>query len=57
MRSARPAAENSLPPGLHGGLAVEDEAGGTVKVGVRIPRLLPVLPVARVYGSSSMGGR
>ena len=26
-------------------LAVEDEAGGTVKVGVRIPRLLPVLPV------------
>ena len=56
-KAARPAAENSLPPGLHGGLAVEDEAGGTVKVGVRIPRLLPVLPVARVYGSSSMGGR
>lgn len=56
-KSARSAAESSLPPGLHGGLAVEDRSGGEVRVGVRIPRLLPVLPKARVYGSSSLGGR
>jgi len=56
-KPARGAAERSLPPGLRDGIDVSESGAGTVKVGVRIPKLLPVLPVARVYGSSSLGGR
>ncbi len=54
-KEARGAAERSLPASLRDGLKVTDRDG--VRVGVRIPRLLPVLPEAHVYGSSSLGQR
>lgn len=54
-RDARGAAERSLPGALRGGLKVSARNG--VRVGVRIPRLLPVLPESHAYGSSSLGER
>lgn len=54
-RGPRGAAERALPPVLRGGLEVSGR--DPVRVGVRIPRLLPLLPDARVYGSSSLGAR
>lgn len=53
-KSPRGAAEHALPPVLRDGLKVAE--GDAVKVGVRVPRLLPLLPETRVYGSSSLGG-
>ena len=50
----RGAAERALPGPLRDGLKVS--SGDSVEVGVRIPRLLPVMPEAFVYGSSSLGG-
>ncbi|MCB0827197.1 MAG: hypothetical protein KDB62_00115 [Solirubrobacterales bacterium] len=50
---ARGAAENALPAPLRPGLRVSRDDG--VRVGVRIPQLIPGLPAARVYGSSSLG--
>lgn len=52
-KSPRGAAERALPEVLRGGLKVSDEEG--VRVGVRIPALLPGFPEAHVYGSSSLG--
>lgn len=52
-KAPRGAAEHALPPVLRGGLKVEE--GDAVKVGVRVPRLLPLLPETHVYGSSSLG--
>jgi hypothetical protein len=49
----REAAENSLPGPLRHDLKVTREGG--VRVGVRIPGLIPGLPAAHVYGSSSLG--
>lgn len=51
----RGAAENSLPPVLRTGLEVNGR--NPVRVGVRIPRLLPLIPEAHVYASSSLGAR
>lgn len=48
------AAERALPEVLRGGLRVSQPDG--VKVGVRIPALLPGFPEAHMYGSSSLGG-
>ena len=48
------AAEHALPGPLRGGLKVTQEDG--VKVGVRIPALIPGLPEAFVYGTGSLGG-
>jgi len=48
------AAERALPPPLRDGLKVKE--GDGVEVGVRLPRLLPLLPETHVYGSSSLGG-
>lgn len=52
-KEPRGAAEHALPGPLRGGMKVSEDDG--VKVGVRIPRLLPVFPEAFVYGSSSLG--
>lgn len=52
-RPPRGAAENALPGPLRHDLRVTREDG--VRVGVRIPRLIPGLPPAHVYGSSSLG--
>lgn len=49
------AVARSLPPVLRGGLAVSGR--DPVRVGVRIPRLMPLLPDTRVYASSSLGER
>lgn len=49
------AAERALPAGLRRGLEVKGR--DPVRVGVRIPRLLPLLPATRVYASSSLGDR
>lgn len=49
------AAERSLPPVLRGGLEVSGR--DPVKVGVQIPRLMPLLPKKLVYASSSLGER
>ncbi|HMU26903.1 MAG TPA: hypothetical protein PKA56_05160 [Solirubrobacterales bacterium] len=51
--SPRGAAEHALPSVLQGGLKVSQEDG--VKVGVRVPGLLPGFPETHVYGSSSLG--
>jgi hypothetical protein len=48
------AVRRSLPPGLSADVRVE--AGHAVRVGVLLPRVLPVLPEARVFGSSDLGG-
>lgn len=47
------AAKHALPGPLQAGMKVSDEDG--IEVGVRIPRLLPGMPEAFVYGSSSLG--
>lgn len=52
-KSPRGAAERALPEVLREGLKVTD--GKEVRVGVRIPALLPGFPEAHVYGSSSLG--
>ena len=49
----RSAAEHALPGVLQNGLKVSQEDG--VKVGVRVPGLLPGFPETHVYGSSSLG--
>ena len=49
----RSAAEHALPGRLRSDLRVSREDG--VRVGVKIPRLIPGFPVAHVYGSSSLG--
>jgi len=49
----RSAAEHALPEVLRGGLKVTQEDG--VRVGVRVPALIPGLPETHVYGSSSLG--
>ncbi len=54
-KEPRGAAENSLPPVLRGGLEVKGR--DPVRVGVRIPKLLPLIPDTHVYASSSLGGR
>ena len=54
-KGPRGAAERALPAVLQGGLEVSRDDG--VKVGVRIPALIPGLPETHVYGSSSLGGR
>ena len=52
-KEPRGAAERALPGVLRGGLEVSDSDG--VRVGVRVPALIPGLPETRVYGASSMG--
>lgn len=52
-KSPRGAAERALPEVLREGLKVTSNDG--VKVGVRVPALLPGFPEAHVYGSSSLG--
>ncbi|MCB0869566.1 MAG: hypothetical protein KDB52_01920 [Solirubrobacterales bacterium] len=52
-KEPRGAAERALPPVLRGGLEVSDEDG--VRVGVRVPGLIPGFPETHVYGSSSLG--
>ncbi|MCB0858395.1 MAG: hypothetical protein KDB57_09815 [Solirubrobacterales bacterium] len=47
------AAERALPEVLRDGIQVSQSDG--VKVGVRIPGLVPGFPEAHVYGSSSLG--
>lgn len=47
------AARRSLPGVLQGGLEVSRDEG--VRVGVRIPGLVPGFPETHVYGSSSLG--
>ncbi len=54
-RPPRGAAERALPPVLRDGLKVSSRNG--VRVGVRVPRLLPMLPEVHVHGSSSLGER
>lgn len=52
-RNPQGAAERALPELLREGIRVSQPDG--VKVGVRIPGLLPGFPEAHVYGSSSLG--
>lgn len=47
------AAERALPSPLRGGLKVTQKDG--VRVGVKVPALIPGLPETHVYGSSSLG--
>lgn len=47
------AARRALPGVLREGLEVSEDEG--VRVGVRIPGLLPGFPETHVYGSSSLG--
>lgn len=49
----RGAAERSLPGVLRSGLKVSQEDG--VRVGVKVPGLIPGFPETHVYGSSSLG--
>ncbi len=53
-RDAAGAARRALPPGLSAQVRVE--GGHAVRVGVLLPRLIPMLPRARVFGSSDLGG-
>lgn len=52
-KAPRGAAEHALPGPLQAGMKVSQRDG--VEVGIRIPRLLPGMPEAFVYGSSSLG--
>lgn len=52
-KGPRGAAERSLPAVMRDGLDVTGR--DPVRVGVRVPRLLPLLPATRVYASSSLG--
>jgi len=53
-KEPRPAAEHALPGPLKDGVKVTREDG--VKVGVRIPAVIPGLPESFVYGTGSLGG-
>jgi hypothetical protein len=53
-RDAAGAARRALPPGLAADIRVESD--GAVRVGVPLPKLIPVLPDYRVFGSSDLGG-
>lgn len=53
-KEPRPAAEHALPGPLRDEVKVTREDG--VKVGVRIPALIPGLPASFVYGTGSLGG-
>lgn len=53
-RDAEGAARRALPPGLAADVRVE--SGSAVRVGVPLPRLIPVLPDYRVFGYSDLGG-
>ena len=53
-KEPRGAAERALPGVLRGGLKVTRGEG--VKVGVRVPAVIPGLPETHVYGSSSLEG-
>ncbi len=48
------AARRALPPGLSADVRVEDET--SVRVGILLPRLIPWLPEARVFGTGDLGG-
>jgi hypothetical protein len=48
------AARRALPPGLSADVSVD--GGGSVRVGVLLPRLVPGLPEARVFGTGDLGG-
>lgn len=52
-RKARPAAEHALPEPLRRQVRVTRDDG--VRVGVRIPALIPGLPESFVYGTGSLG--
>lgn len=52
-KEPRGAAERALPGVLRNGLKVSGDKG--VRVGVKVPGVLPGFPEAHVYGSSSMG--
>lgn len=52
-RAPAGAAERALPPVLRDGLRVSQDEG--VRVGVRVPALIPGLPETHVFGSSSLG--
>jgi len=52
-KDPRGAAEHALPEPLQKDIKVSQDDG--VEVGVRIPKLLPGMPEAFVYGSSSLG--
>ncbi len=52
-KQPRGAAERSLPAVLRDDLKVSRDEG--VRVGVRVPGLIPGLPETHVYGSSSLG--
>ena len=52
-KEPRGAAERALPGVLQSGLKVSEDDG--VRVGVRVPALIPGFPETHVYGSSSMG--
>lgn len=52
-KQPRPAAEHALPGPLRRDLKVSREGG--LRVGVRIPALIPGLPDSFVYGSSDLG--
>ncbi len=54
-KEPRGAAERALPEPLRGGLKISQKQG--VRVGVRVPGLIPGLPETHVYGSSSLGER
>lgn len=48
------AARRALPPGLSADLRVD--SGASVRVGVLLPRLIPGLPVSRVFGTGDLEG-
>ncbi len=48
------AARRALPPGLNAEVRVE--RGRTVRVGVNLPRLIPLMPEARIFGTGYLGG-
>ncbi|MBK5233632.1 MAG: hypothetical protein JJE13_11710 [Thermoleophilia bacterium] len=52
-KAPRPAAEHALPGPLRRDLKVTRDDG--LKVGVRIPALIPGLPESFVYGTGSLG--
>ena len=52
-KEPRTAAEHAVPAVLQGGLKVSQEDG--VRVGVRVPAVIPGFPETHVYGSSSLG--
>lgn len=54
-REPRDAAERALPQPLRNGLRISQKQG--VRVGVRVPGLVPGFPETHVYGSSSLGER